>query len=807
MPLAMVHHALRLPLLLLVALLCAAPAAAQSAATLRGTAQDASGAPLAGAAVELSNPRTGYLATALTDEQGRFVFFNVPLHQYVLRVSKEGFAAEERLLPLSAGAPREIAVTLPVAAVTEEVNVAAFGGEALLDPAATGTRTELDRRRIERMAVPLDGRGVEAVLLSFPGFAKNANGAIHPRGAHNQMTYVVDGMPISDQLTGSFAGSLDLGMVQALELYTGNIPAEFGSKISGVASILTRSGAGTERAFTGSLELAAAQASTFSQVVQAGGERGRLAYFGSMRNLTSKRFLDPVSLHDLHNAGDSQRGFIRLDYQAGAADTLRVNFMAGRSAFQVANLRSQHAAGQRQRQHLDDSAVWGGWTRTLSPRAVLDFTASWRTSSAQLLPSAGDTPVTAAQDRRLTTVTAGGRFTRSAGRSTFRAGADYQRFPVRERFSFAITDPAFNDPASPDFLATLLPFDLSRGGALFQFADAQAGTLVSLFAEERLALGRFALTLGLRHDEYSFLVRARQTQPRLGVSFYLRETGTVLRASYNRTFQTPPNENLLLASSQAAAVLVPDSVRNALGNAVVHIRPERENVYEAGVQQALGGHASLDLSYYHRDKNDIQDNDNFFNTGIIFPTTLSKARVNGAEARLNLVSVRGFSGSLSLTHFHAVVTPPFTGGLFLGNTAVDALSAGPFVIDHDQKLGAQATLHYAFRRGLWVSSTVRYDSGLVSNPSDPAAVAADPDYADLLPYVDLLADPPRVRPRTIADLAVGYEHRRGDRTAWELRFQVSNLTDRTALYNFQSIFVGTRLVAPRTAGVRWRVFW
>jgi hypothetical protein len=52
---------------------------------------------------------------------------------------------------------------------------------------------------------------------------------------------------------------------------------------------------------------------------------------------------------------------------------------------------------------------------------------------------------------------------------------------------------------------------------------------------------------------------------------------------------------------------------------------------------------------------------------------------------------------------------------------------------------------------------VRYDSGLVTNPSDPAAVRQDPDYADLLPYVNLVANPPRVRPRTIVDFAIGNE--------------------------------------------------
>jgi hypothetical protein len=98
--------------------------------------------------------------------------------------------------------------------------------------------------------------------------------------------------------------------------------------------------------------------------------------------------------------------------------------------------------------------------------------------------------------------------------------------------------------------------------------------------------------------------------------------------------------------------------------------------------------------------------------------------------------------------------------------------------------------------------SARYDSGLVSNPSDPAEVAADPDFADLLPYVNLDTDLPRVRPRTIVDVNAGYDIRSAGRRDWSLQVQITNLTNRVALYNFQSVFVGTRLVQPRTFAIR-----
>ena len=584
------------------------------------------------------------------------------------------------------------------------------------------------------------------------------------------MTYVIDGMPVSDQLTGAFANAVDPSIVQTIELFTGNVPAEFGSKVSGVAVITTRSGLGTGRAFSGSTQVIAAGFDTLGSITQMAGGSDKWGYFGSFNALKSNRYLDQVSIDNLHNGGNSERSFLRTDYQISPRDQLRMNLMTGRSSFEVANLRSQHAHGQDQRQSLRDVSLSAGWLHTIDSKTTFDAVASFRKSWADLIPSPGDYPVTASQERSTSTYTAGIRMNRDTGRTFLASGCDIQRFPVRERFTF--------------------------GSAEFDFAKSLAGGLYTSFVQDTLRLGRWTVTLGLRYDAYRFLTSGEQFQPRVGIAYHLQETGTVLRLSYNRTYQTPPNENLLLSSSEEAA--------RWLGRAYVAIRPERQNVYEAGLQQAIGRYVSLNAAVYHKDSRDLQDNDNFLNTGIIFPTSLAQSRTNGAEARITFLPMRRLSGSLSLTHYHTIVTPPFTGGLFVGSSAINDLSSGPFVIDHDQLLGAQGNVQYIVRRNLWISGSVRYDSGLVSNPSDPQQVRMDPDYSDLLPYVNLTSNPPRVRPRTITDFAVGYERFKDDRRAWEAVFQVSNVTNATALYNFQSLFVGTRLVQPRTASVRLR---
>jgi hypothetical protein len=779
----------------------------QATATLSGHVQDQTGADVAGATVSLQNALTGYSEQTITGADGTFRIGNIPFQDYVVGVRKAGFEEYARNVALRSNLPVEITVVLALAGVTEEVSVTAFEKVQLVDSEATGTRTQLNLAQIETMPVPVGTRGLESVLLSFPGFAADANGAIHPRGAHNQMTYVIDGMPISDQLTGAFGNGVDSSIVQAIELFTGDIPAEFGSKVSGVANITTRTGLNSDRRFFGSTEVSASRFDQVSNVTQLGGQAGRFGYFASLSAQKSNRFLDQVSIDNLHNGGNAERGFARLDYQIGAADFLRVNFLAGRSSFQLANLRSQHANQQDQRQLLRDASVSVGYIHVIGASATFDTTNSYRASVAQLFGSPGDTPVTAEQARHLSNFTSANRMNVVRGAHQVRFGFDFQHFPVSENFGFGITDPRFNAPGSGGYIESLLAYDLSRGGRLFYFSDRQAGNLYSGFAQDRIRLGNLLLSLGLRYDKYSFLEKGNQLQPRVGVAYTIPATGTVLRASYNRIYQTPVNENLLLSNSEKSSVLVPPDVRATLGGALIRITPERQNVYEFGAQQSIAGKASLNAMYYRKDITNLHDNDNFFNTGIIFPTALAKAEVRGVEGRITVPEIRKLSGSLSFTHYSVLVTPPFTGGLFLGSTAIDLLRSGPFVIDHDQNLGIQGLAMYRPLPQIWTSVSTRYDSGLVTNPSDPDVVAADPDYADLLPYVNLRSDPPRVRPRTIVDFAAGYEKRKNDRRVWEAVFQVTNITNHTALYNFQSIFVGTRLVQPRTLGVRLRWYW
>ena len=200
-----------------------------------------------GVDVQLIRTLTGLSRRTVTGPDGAFEWANLPPDRYDLRAEISGF--EPQLAPVVVRTSVPLTLTIVLRVATQSTTVLVTPAPQLVDPTITGTRTQVSFVGIDQLPAPVGSRGVESVLVTLPGFAQNANGAIHPRGAHNQMTYVVDGLPISDQLTGAFANALDGGLVQAAELWTGNIPAEFGAKVSGVVVITSRSGIGSNRWF------------------------------------------------------------------------------------------------------------------------------------------------------------------------------------------------------------------------------------------------------------------------------------------------------------------------------------------------------------------------------------------------------------------------------------------------------------------------------------------------------------------------------------------------------------------------------
>ncbi|MCP9496932.1 MAG: carboxypeptidase-like regulatory domain-containing protein, partial [Pyrinomonadaceae bacterium MAG19_C2-C3] len=172
-------------------------AKAQSSGIVRGSVTDANGSTIAGASLALENSLTGYRQETGTDAEGRFTFFNVPFNSYTLRISQAGFADVTRQVALASNVPVEISLSLTAAGITETVNVTVT--ETSIEPARS--EYAVDGTSINNLTGALPSRQIENLVLSVPGTAKDGKGTFHPRGAHYQASFVIDGVPVSDQLS------------------------------------------------------------------------------------------------------------------------------------------------------------------------------------------------------------------------------------------------------------------------------------------------------------------------------------------------------------------------------------------------------------------------------------------------------------------------------------------------------------------------------------------------------------------------------------------------------------------------------
>jgi TonB dependent receptor len=273
----------------------------------------------------------------------------------------------------------------------------------------------------------------------------------------------------------------------------------------------------------------------------------------------------------------------------------------------------------------------------------------------------------------------------------------------------------------------------------------------------------------------------------------------VIRVSYNRLFQTPPAENLLLASSPEAARLSPLAVTTGQFG-VKPILSDREHVFEAGVQQQLTKYARFTVSAYNKQIRNFSDKDQFFDTGVIFPISIFAGRVNGIEARLDTAEWRGLSGYISYGNSRAFGITPINGGLFLGEAVASLDNPGlRFPNDHDQRNSGQFQVNYTHKKsGWWASFGGRYDSG-VPTDVEPGTTREqfveqgfDPRLFDLIDF-----QRNRVRPRMIYNFSTGIDLMQSERVSMSAALDAENLTDRLFVYNFESVFSGTHIGPPR----------
>jgi len=756
------------------ALFAAALLAQSDTGELRLKVSDQAGLPIP-SSVELVSQANQVRQKLDTDSEGTLVVKRLPFGLYHIQVEHAGFARLSNLVEIRSALPRELHVTLGVAPIETVVTVT--DSATLVDPYRTGSESRIGAEAIQDRVNSMPGRALLDLVNNQPGWLLEANGVLHPRGSEYQTQYVVDGLPLTENRSPAFSPELEADDVQSMNVLTAGYPAEYGRKLGGVVEVNTLRDSrlgfhGKAVADAGSFDTAGGDL-----VGQYGWKHDTLSLSGGVDR--TDRYLDPPVEQNFTNSGTN--GSFAAQYEKDLTDGDRIGliFRHGQSRFGVPNEIVQQEAGQRQDRDAGETAGQVFYQHTFSPNIIGDVRGMVRDFSADLWSNTLATPIFATQARGLREgylkATVSGHF----GRHEWKAGADADFGSIREAFSYRITDPSQFDPGT-----------LGR----FSFSDRAQDREQAAFVQDLIRLGNWTISAGLRFDHYRLLVDENAVSPRLGVAWYWPAADLVLRASYDRVFQTPAFENLLLASSTAL-----DSLNNNVLR--LPVQPSHGNFYEAGFAKGFFKKLRLDANYYLRSADNFADDDLLLNTGVSFPIAFRKAEVNGVEVKLEIPRWGPLSGFLSYSNMLGTGYFPVTGGLFLGDQAAGVLSSTDrFPISQDQRNTLRARFRYQAAPRLWFALGGSYGSGLPVE-FDGTYQAALAQYGQTI-VNQVNFDRGRVRPSFSLNASARVILWKNEKQSLRLQADVQNLTDRLNVIDFAGLFSGTALAEPRSAAIR-----
>jgi hypothetical protein len=874
--------------------LCVISASAQTTgnSSLSGVVSDPSGAVVPGATIEIHNPVSQFDRSTTTDNAGRFSFPNIPFNPYHLSVNVTGFAAYSQDVDVRSAVPLALKITLQIAGSAESVTVQGEASDLLEnDPTF---HTDVDRSLFDKLPLESSSSALSSlVTLASPGVAADSNGLFHGMGDHAENSFSLDGQPITDQQSKVFSNQIPLDAVQSMTVISGAPPAEFGDKTSLVIDVTTRSGLGST---TPHGDITASYGTFGSSNVDLNFSYGGKNWgnFIAVNGLNSGRFLDPPEFLVMHDKGNEENLFDRFDYQFSSADTLHFNFGFTRSWFQNPNSFDQQfhdvngvvltnpltgvpLGPSDQRSKILTLNVAPTWTHVLSPDAVFTLGGFFRRDAFNYYPSSDPfndwspdlQSEAVSQSRTLTNVGVLSNVSYVKGIHNVKAGVTYEQTFLNENDSIGIVDPTLIPSIAPSCLdasgnpipgtpcAVLAPHDLTRGGTSFLFHGHTDIKELALYIQDTITKRNWSFNLGIRGDFYNGLSTATQAEPRLGVSYNVQKTNTILRVSYARTLETPFNENLVIASTGCGipflATLVPPPGVACNSGAIT---PGFRNEFHAGFQQAFGRFLVVDGEYIWKYTHNGYDFGIVGATPIYFPIEWHNSKIPGWAMRASVPVYHGFSALAVMSSVAARFFLPQVAGL-----PIIPPSTGVFRIDHDEFYNMTTHLQYQtpWKRGPWFGFNWRYDSGLVAgatpcynpftatcagasttingqpainliNTITGAPLTADQEFqagfvcngvhatpTTPLPFTCLASqfgsalirvpapgtenddhNPQRIASRNLFDLAIGDDNLfKTDRYKWSLQFTAINLTNNYALYNFLSTFSGTHYVTPR----------
>ncbi|MGB9435218.1 MAG: TonB-dependent receptor [Candidatus Acidiferrum sp.] len=714
---------------------------------IEGVVKDPSRGVVANAKVEISYPVSGYYRETTTGADGSFRFTNVPFNTYHTVVTAAGFADYTEDVDMRSAVPVNVQISLKLGTAATTVNVTENGGD-LVENTPTA-HTDVDRGLFEKLPLESQSSSLSSLItLASPGIVADSNGLFHGLGDHAENSFSIDGQPITDQVSKVFSNQQPVDSIQSLEVIQGAPPAQYGGKTSVVAVVTTRSGLGDTTPH-GSVDASYGSFGTTTGGFDVAYGSDKLGNFIAVNGLNTGRFLDPPEHTVLHDKGNEENVFDRVDYKFSDKNTIQLNLGFTRSWFQTPNTWDQqlqtctvlsaectgavYTTGSFQANPITGAAlaptdqrsriltfnIAPTWTRLLSSNAVLTVGAWARHDQYNYYPSPDPfsdlgplQDETVSQLRFLTNAGARINWSYVKGIHNIQAGATYQQTFLSEHDNFGIVNPALLPGCTSAACAALLPYDLTEGGQLYHYFGHADIKETAFYVQDTITKGPWSFNLGLRGDLYYGLhASSGQPEPRLGIAYNVKQTNTVLRVSYARTLESPFNENLVLSGTGCTDPVVAAIMTIAQGFACTTspLTPGFRNEFHAGFQQAFSKYFVLSGEYLWKYTHNGYDFNVFGTSPITLPIEWHNSKIPGYAVRGSLPNYHGLTAFIAFSHVNARFFPPTVSGI------APPAPPGVFRIDHDENFQQTTHLQYQpFKRAPWLGFNWRYDSGLVS---------------------------------------------------------------------------------------------
>jgi hypothetical protein len=792
--------------LIIAALLWAFPMLAQSTTgELRLTVTDPSGLAVR-STVELISQSSEYRHTFTTDDQGNLDAKRLPYGIYQARIRAQGFAEVSESVEIRSALPLDRTVRLKVAFVNESINVSASG--TLVDPYRAGSVNEMGLETIQNRLTALPGRSMQDLVNSEPGWLYEGNAVLHPRGSEYQTQFVVDGIPLTDNRSPSFGPEVEADDVDSLKIYTAGIPAEYGRKMGGVVEVNTLKS--LDPGFHG-------QFTFFGGTYATGGINTQDQYtwnknmFGlsASGNMTG-HYLNPVVPENYTNDGTTGSFSLSYERELTPKDRLTLIVRHELARYEIPNELVQENGAYLpnannttgcppvppSREPSDCVFIPGGQLQTgdnfetigsiayqhiFSSDTIGVLRGMSRDSSTDFYSNDASWPLNATQHNDFKEIYFNGSVSVHHGRQEFKAGVESDAIFLHENTSYVIPDCANpNDPQCPINLGIL-----DSGAITFAFQGQRPDLEQAAYIQDLIRLGNWTVNAGLRWDHYQLLLNQNAVSPRLAVSRYFPTIGLNIHASYDRIFQTPSLENILLSSSPAA-----EAIDTSVPALQLPVQPSHGNYYELGATKAFFGKLRLDANMFRRQVNNFADDSQILSTGISFPIAFDHAILYGGEAKLEVLRWGRFSGFASYSYIVGNAWFPVTGGLFLGDDAINP-TTGHFPDSQDQRNTVRSRVRYQVAPRFWIAVGADYNSGLPFQPDlTPQQYATE--YGQVV-INHLNFNLGRINPYFTQNASVGADLYQREKRSIRFQGDVANLGNTLEVIDFGGLFSGNAL--------------